>query len=101
MGPEDFVLQRLPQGLSHILIEIPERGLKFDPRLYLENRGVSVENQIVHVDDNDREWLIVSVLMKDIRKLILELIEKGLAGNIRGINLKATAEAVNPHRHDR
>ncbi|AFM24827.1 hypothetical protein [Desulfomonile tiedjei] len=101
MGPEDFALQRLPQGLSHILIEIPQRGLKFDPRSYLENRGVSVESQIVHVDDNDRQWLIVSVLMEDIRKLILELIEKGLSGNIRGINLKTAPEAVTRHHRDR
>ncbi|MBI5238464.1 MAG: hypothetical protein HY887_08600 [Deltaproteobacteria bacterium] len=89
MDPEDFALQCLPQGLSHILIEIPERGLKFDPRAYLENKGVWVESQMVHADDNGRKWLIVSLMMSDIRKLILELIEKGLAGNIRGINLKA------------
>lgn len=62
---------------------------------------MSVESQIVHVDDNSRQWLIVSVLMADIRKLILELIEKGLTGNIRGINLKTSAEAVTRCRHDR
>lgn len=89
MGPDDFALQCLPQGLSHILIEIPEKGLKFDPRAYLEKKGVWVESQIVHSDDNGRKWLIVSLMMSDIRKLILELIEKGLAGNIRGINLRA------------
>lgn len=88
MGPEDFALQCLPRGLSHILIEIPERGLKFDPRTYLEDKGVSVESQVVHADEKGRNWLIVSVMMRDIRKLILELIEKGLAGNIRGINFK-------------
>jgi len=88
MGPDDFALQCLPQGLSHILIEIPERGLKFDPRMYLEDKGVPVESQMVHADETGRNWLIVSVMMRDIRKLILELIEKGLAGNIRGINLK-------------
>jgi hypothetical protein len=88
MGPEDFALQCLPPGLSHILIEIPERGLIFDPRAYLEDKGVSIESQIVHADDKGRKWLIVSLMMEDIRKLILELIEKGLAGNIRGINLK-------------
>jgi hypothetical protein len=88
MGPEDYALQCLPQGLSHILIEIPERGLKFDPRTYLEDKGVPVNSQMVHEDDSGRKWLIVSLMMRDIRKLILELLEKGLAGNIRGINLK-------------
>jgi hypothetical protein len=88
MGPDDFALQCLPQGLSHILIEIPERGLKFDPLSYLEDKGVPVESQMVHADEKGRNWLIVSVMMQDIRKLILELLEKGLAGNIRGINLK-------------
>jgi hypothetical protein len=88
MVPEDFVLHRLPQGLSHILIEIPARGLKFDPCTYLEDMGVVVESRTVHADDSGRRWLIVSLMMDDVRKLVLEFIEKGLSGNIRGLNVK-------------
>ena len=89
MDPEDYALQYLPQGLSHILVEISDRGLKFDPQAYLEEKGVPIESQIVHIDDAGRTWLIVSLKISDVRKLILEFIEKGLAANIRGINLKS------------
>jgi hypothetical protein len=88
MNPEDIDPQSLPEGLSHILVEIPYGGLKFDPKAYLEAKGVAVESRKIITDDNGNRWLIVSVNMVDIRKLILELYEKGLSGNIRGINLK-------------
>ena len=89
MSSEDLDLQCLSEGLSHILIEIPESGLKFNPRAYLEEKGTSVEKQVICTDHDGHKWLIVSLTMSDISKLILELIEKGLSGNIRGINLKA------------
>lgn len=89
MGSEGLDLQCLSEGLSHILIEIPEGGLKFDPQAYLEEKGTPVEKQVVCTDHEGHRWLIVSLTMSDISKLILELIEKGLSGNIRGINLKA------------
>lgn len=89
MDPEDYALQCLPQGLSHILVEISDKGLKFDPQAYLEDKGVPIASQIVHVDDSGRKWLIMSLTLSDVRKLILEFIEKGLAANIRGINLKS------------
>lgn len=88
MNPEDIDPHSLPEGFSHILIEIPFGGLRFDPEAYLEAQGVAVESRNMVTDDNGNHWLIVSVNKGDVRKLILELYEKGLSGNIRGINLK-------------
>jgi hypothetical protein len=88
MAPERFDPESLPHGWSHILIEVPPEGLRFDPRGYLSEKGVPVEKETVCSDDDGRTWLILSLAVSDIGKLILELIEKGLSGNIRGINLK-------------
>jgi hypothetical protein len=78
----------LPQDLSHILIEIPAGGLAFDPRPYLARRGVLVEEEARSSDTKGRNWLILSIRSSDISQLVLELIEKGLSGNIQGINAK-------------
>jgi len=88
MAQERFDPESLPRGWSHILIEIPPGGLPFDPRGYLSEKGVPVEKETECGDADGRTWLILSLKVSDIGKLILELIEKGLSGNIRGINLK-------------
>jgi len=88
MPLERFDPENLPHGWSHILIEVPAEGLRFDPRGYLHGKGVSVEKETLCTDDEGRTWLILSLAVSEIGKLILELIEKGLSGNVRGINLK-------------
>jgi hypothetical protein len=88
MAQDTFDPETLPHQWSHILIEVPAGGLRFDPRGYLHGKGVQVEKETICTDDDGRTWLILSLAMSDIGKLILELIEKGLSGNIRGIDLK-------------
>lgn len=78
----------LPQDLSHIRVQIPENGFSFDVGEYLSRRGVTIETEASSIDDNGREWLIVSVSVPDVTQLVLELVEKGLSGNIQGINAK-------------
>jgi hypothetical protein len=78
----------LSQGLSHIRVQVPENGFGFDVREYLSRRGVTIETETSSIDDNGREWLIVSVSVPDVTQLVLELVEKGLSSNIQGINAK-------------
>lgn len=80
----------LPQDLSHILIHVPATGLAFDPREYLTQRGVRIEGEALSSDKRGRDWLILSIRSRDISRLVLELIEKGLSGNIQGINAKTS-----------
>jgi hypothetical protein len=81
-------IRTLPQDMSHILIEEPAGGFSFDPREYLSQRGVRVEEEALSSDAKGRNWLILSIRSADISQLVLELIEKGLSGNIQGINAK-------------
>lgn len=76
----------LPQDLSHIRVQVPENGFGFDVEEYLRRRGVTVETEASSIDNDGREWLIVSVSVPDVTQLVLELVEKGLSSNIQGIN---------------
>lgn len=74
--------------MSHVLIEVPPGGLPFDPREYLRQRDVRIEEEALSSDNRGRNWLILSIRSSDINQLVLELIEKGLSGNIQAISAK-------------
>lgn len=81
-------IKNLAQDMSHVLIELPPGGLAFDPRQYLMQRDVRVEEEAVSSDNRGRNWLIFSIRCSDVSQLVLELIERGLSSNIQGINAK-------------
>lgn len=78
----------LPQDLSHIRVQVPQKGFGFDVGEYLSRKGVTIETESTSIDHDGREWLTVSVSVPDVTQLVLELVEKGLSGNIQGINAK-------------
>lgn len=88
--------ENLPEELSHLLVELARGGLPFDLKEYLARRGVAVVKESYLSDELGRTWWIISVNQPEIGELVLELVEKGLSGNLQGINAKKRVKPASP-----
>ncbi|MBM3299580.1 MAG: hypothetical protein FJY85_06480 [Deltaproteobacteria bacterium] len=82
----------LPEWQSHLMVEMPEAGLTFDFRGYFNVKGISLMGETIVHDEKRSKWLIFSVSVPNIGQFMLDLIEKGFTGNIRGIDAKDKKE---------
>lgn len=79
----------LSSEYSHLLIErLGKRETGLAIRQYLRQRKVPVAKEWSLLDDQGRNWFVFSISLPDISQLVLELIEKGIGTNIKGINPK-------------
>jgi hypothetical protein len=81
MAPEEFDFEiETDKYFSQILIEITGKTLEEAMKI-IEDFGISV----VEVKYLPRNWIWVKLDAKDIRSLVLKLIESGFS-NVKGIN---------------
>lgn len=79
----------LTADFSHLLVEMAGKNLPGALRSYLHQRGIAIQEEATLNDDQGRTWLAFSIPLADISQLVLELIEKGISGNVQGINARS------------
>lgn len=76
----------MSRDVSHLLVGMFERSSAGAVRSFLLQKGIAVQEETTFEDEQGRTWLVFSIPLADISHLVLELIEKGISGNIQGIN---------------
>ncbi|MGE5839412.1 MAG: hypothetical protein ACM34H_05715, partial [Deltaproteobacteria bacterium] len=85
----DRVEATLSRDVSHLLVGMFEKSPAGAVRSHLLQQGIAVQEETTFEDEQGRTWLVLSIPLADISHLVLELIEKGISGNIQGINASA------------
>jgi len=80
------------QHLSHILLESSDEEVPREVRDYFRSKGAPIVEESVISDEKGRKWLVLSVPVSDVTPLVLEILEKGLGENVRGINAQSKVE---------
>jgi hypothetical protein len=90
----DRVEATLSRDVSHLVVGMFEKSPAVAVRSYLLQQGIAVQEETTFEDEQGRTWLVLSIPLADISHLVLELIEKGISGNIQGINASSFKATV-------
>jgi hypothetical protein len=84
--PQQNMKPELPSDKSHLLVEAVDGEALNRVHAYLDTQGIRFEQNRAFRDDEGRLWMVLSLPLPDVGRIVLDLLEKGFGSKIQGIN---------------